>query len=121
MSRLSPLNITGATTDAEAGAAFARLEPFNHGGIFVGRFVGPTPWERHPHGDELLYVLDGEVELTVLTEGDPVHVTLRAGSIFVVPQGLWHRQLARTTVTLVSATPTPTDQSTADDPRNEKR
>ena len=119
--RLSELRITEATTEAEANAAFARLDSFNHGGIFVGRFSGPTPWERHPHGDELVHVLDGEVDLTVLTDGEPVRVTLRAGSLFVVPQGLWHRQIAHTAVTLLTATPTPTDLSTADDPRSERR
>jgi quercetin dioxygenase-like cupin family protein len=57
----------------------------------------------------------------VLTDGEPVRVTLRAGSVFVVPQGLWHRQVARAAVTLLTATPTPTDISTADDPRSEPR
>ena len=98
--------------------AFTQLDPFNHGGIFIGRFSGHTPWERHPGGDELVHVLDGEVELTVLTENAPVHVTLRGGSVFVVPQGLWHRQHARAPVTMLTATPTPTDTSMADDPRS---
>ncbi len=119
--RLSPLSITEATTEADAKAAFARLDSFDHGGIFVGRFSGTSPWERHPQGDELVHVLDGEVDLTVLTDGEPVRVTLRAGSVFVVPQGLWHRQVARAVVTLLTATPTPTDISTADDPRSERR
>jgi quercetin dioxygenase-like cupin family protein len=109
------------TTAKDADAAFAKLAPFNHGGIFVGRFSRQTPWERHPQGDEFVHVLDGEVELTVLTEHEPVCVTLRAGSIFVVPQGLWHRQVAQTrTAALLSATPTPTDISAAKDPRGPK-
>jgi len=57
------------------------------------------------------------LDITILTEGDPVRATLRAGSVFIVPQGLWHRQLARTPVTLLTATPTPTDHSDAADPR----
>jgi hypothetical protein len=97
------------TTAEGAEAAFVKLAAFNHGGMFVERFSGPTPWERHSQGDEFVHVLDGEVGLTVFTEHEPVDMALRASSIFVVPQGLWHRQVARTgTATLLSATPTPT-------------
>ena len=101
--------------------AFTKLSAFNHGAVFVGRFSGRAPWERHRHGDELVQVLDGEVDLTVLTAQRSVHVTLRAGGMFVVPRGAWHRQHARSAVTLLSATPTPTDTSLADDPRSGKR
>jgi quercetin dioxygenase-like cupin family protein len=94
---------------AFAGTPFARLARFNRGGLFVGRFIGRTPWERHRHGDELVQVLDGEVDLTVMTRPRLMRVTLRPGSMFVVPRGLWHRQHARSGVTLLSATPTPTD------------
>jgi quercetin dioxygenase-like cupin family protein len=100
-----------------ASTPFAKLASFNHGGVFLGRFTGQAPWERHRHGDELVHVLDGEVDLTVMTARGPLRVRLRAGGVFVVPRGLWHRQHARTEVTLLSATPTPTDVSFADDPR----
>ena len=105
-----PAGATGAD-------AFSRVETFGHGGIFVGRFSGQSPWERHRNGDELVHVLEGEVDITVLTDGEPVRATLRAGSIFVVPQGLWHRQLTRGEVEMMTATPQPTDVSWADDPR----
>jgi quercetin dioxygenase-like cupin family protein len=111
------LTITASTTAEEAGAAFPQLASFNEGGIFVGRYSGQPPWERHPKADELLHVLDGEVEVTVLTDAGPVHATVRAGSIFVVPQGLWHRPVARAAATLLSATPKPTEVSFAEDPR----
>ena len=106
---------------AFASTPFVKLAAFNRGGLFVGRFTGRAPWERHTRGDELVQVLDGEVDLTVMTASRPVQVTLRAGGVFVVPRGLWHRQHARTEVTLLSATPTPTDISFADDPRSRKR
>ena len=106
---------------AFASTPFARLAAFDHGGLFVGRFTGRTPWERHRHGDELVQVLDGEVDLTVLGARGPLRVTLRAGAMFVVPRGRWHRQHARSAVTLLSATPTPTDISFAADPRSGKR
>jgi quercetin dioxygenase-like cupin family protein len=104
-----------------ASTPFTRLAAFNHGGLFVGRFTGRTPWERHRNGDELVQVLDGEVDLTVMTARGPVQTTLRRGAVVVVPRGLWHRQHACTEVTLFSATPTPTDLSFADDPRTTGR
>jgi quercetin dioxygenase-like cupin family protein len=110
------LTITANTTAEEAGAAFPQLASFNDGGVFVGRYSGQPPWERHPQADELLHVLDGEVDITVLTDDGPVYVTVRAGSIFVVPRGLWHRPVARAAATLLSATPKPTEVSFAEDP-----
>ena len=38
LSRLAELKITPATTAAEARAVFERLDTFNHGGIFLGRW-----------------------------------------------------------------------------------
>jgi uncharacterized cupin superfamily protein len=111
------LRIGAGSGREEADAAFPRLDDFNDGGVFVGRFSGLSPWERHQGADELVYVVDGEVEITVLTdEGQRVAVAT-AGSVFVVPKGLWHRQLPRPIVTLLSATPQPTDVSFDDDPR----
>jgi hypothetical protein len=40
-------------------------------------------------------VLDGEVDVTVMTARQPKQVTLRAGCVLVVPRGRWHRQRAR--------------------------
>lgn len=105
------------TTAEEDAAAFHRLEGFDDGAVYVGRFSGETPWERHPGADELLYVLDGETELTLLADEGPVRVHVRAGSAFVVPRGLWHRQLAPGGVTLLAATPDDSEVSAADDPR----
>jgi quercetin dioxygenase-like cupin family protein len=106
------------TTAEEDAAAFPRLDAFNDGAVYVGRFSGQTPWERHPGADELLYVLDGATELTLLAPGGPVRVSVPAGSAFVVPRGLWHRQLAPTGVTLLAATPDDSEVSEADDPRS---
>src|SRR5262245_33285357 len=78
-----------------ASTPFVKLASFEHGGVFVGRFKGQTPWERHRRGDELVQVLAGEVRLTLLEASGPVQITLPAGSVFVVPRGLWHRQRTR--------------------------
>jgi quercetin dioxygenase-like cupin family protein len=109
---------TGTVTTAEAdAAAFPRLTGFNAGAVYVGRFSGETPWERHPDADELLYVLAGAVDITLLESSGPTQVHVATGSVFVVPRGLWHRQHARPAVTLLAAVPDHSEISEADDPR----
>ena len=107
----------GVSTAEEDAAAFPRLASFNDGAVYVGRFTGETPWERHPGADELLHVLDGATDITVLTDGGPICTRVAAGSAFVVPRGLWHRQHARPRVTLLAATPDDSEVSSGDDPR----
>jgi len=114
---LPELAITRDTTAAEADAAVRRLTTFEGRTVGVMRWSGLTPWERHPGGDELLHVLEGEVDVEVLTEHGPQHTTVTAGSVFVCPRGLWHRQLPRPGVTELFATPVSGEASWADDPR----
>lgn len=114
---------TGEVTTAEQDeAAFPRLTSFgsDSGAVYVGRFAGQSPWERHPDGDELLHILEGEVEITLLTDTGPVREIVPAGSIIVVPKGVWHRQLARPSVALLSVTPDQSEISFSEDPRKDQ-
>jgi hypothetical protein len=64
---LPHLDLTKGVPSADAAQnAFRMLAPFGSGGLIVGGFSGRTPWELHPDTDELLYALDGEVEVTLL-------------------------------------------------------
>jgi quercetin dioxygenase-like cupin family protein len=108
-----------STPAAEVQAAFTVLAPFRDGSVFAGRFSGETPWERHQKGDELVQVLDGAATLTIMTDEGPRSFELRAGMLIVVPQGHWHRFEAPDGVTVLSATPQPTDHTAAADPRGE--
>jgi len=117
LSGIPELAISANTTGEEAGAAFPRLGSLNQTGLYAGRFSGLSPWERHTTADELLHVLEGEVEITTLTGDGPVRNTLRAGSVFVCPRGLWHQQYSAKGVLEFSATPQPTEVSFAGDPR----
>jgi mannose-6-phosphate isomerase-like protein (cupin superfamily) len=101
----------------DAKAAFAVLAPFRDGSIFAGSFSGETPWERHRKGDELVHILEGAATLTVMTETGPESFEMNAGMLVVVPQGHWHRFHAPDGVTVLSATPQPTDHTAAADPR----
>jgi len=118
LGRARELRISDRTTEEEANASFHSITRFDQCTLGLTKFTGLTPWERHPGGDELLYAVDGVVELTVLTDDGPVQTSIGAGSVFVCPRGLWHRQLARESVTIVYGTATETTEiSFADDPR----
>ena len=99
--------------------AFATLASFGNGGVFTGSFDGDSPWERHTGGDELVQILKGKTELTILTDDGPRVLDLEAGMLCVVPQGKWHRFHAPHGVTVLTVTPQPTDHSAADDPTAE--
>ena len=112
------LNITSDTTGEDADAAVRNVAKIGNLTLGVMSYTGQTPWERHPDGDELLLALDGEVEVTALTDDGPVTRKLRAGEAFVCPQGLWHRQFAEKSVSMLYGTPIDTSEtSMADDPR----
>jgi mannose-6-phosphate isomerase-like protein (cupin superfamily) len=102
--------------EAEEGV-FAELAQLGDADLYAGGFSGSSPWERHPRGDELVHVLDGHAVLTVLTDAGPEALEMGPGTLFVVPRGTWHRFDAPEGVTLMTATPPPTEHSTADDPR----
>jgi quercetin dioxygenase-like cupin family protein len=108
---------SASTPPDEVKAAFAVLAPFRDGAIFAGRFSGETTWERHQKGDEMVHVLDGAATLTIMTADGPESFTLTAGMLIVVPQGRWHRFDAPDGVTVLSATPQPTEHTSAADPR----
>ena len=102
----------------ESGA-FATLTPFRDGNIFAAKFSGNGAWERHPNGDELVQVLDGETRFHIITDEGPQTHVLKAGMLVVVPQGAWHRFESSEGVCLITATPKPTEHLTLDveDPR----
>jgi mannose-6-phosphate isomerase-like protein (cupin superfamily) len=116
---LPVLRERSVTTPAdEVRAAFATLAPFRDGSVFAGRFSGDTQWERHRNGDELVQILDGAATLTIMIDDGPRSFELRAGMLIVVPQGHWHRFEASGEVTVLSATPQPTEHTAAADPRD---
>jgi len=112
---LTELRVGPDTREEDANDSIRALAEWNGCTVGVVRFSGETPWERHAE-DELLHVLEGEVEVTILRDGVRVNGAARAGQLVVVPRGCWHRQTARATTTLLFVTGT-TDISTADDPR----
>jgi len=119
LAKLQPLkNRNAQTSSEEEASAFAKLGTLGNSEMFTGSFNGQSPWERHPNGDELVQVFAGETTLTILSdEGEDV-LQMTAGMLTVVPQGRWHRFTAPNGVSLMTATPLPTEHSNADDPRS---
>jgi mannose-6-phosphate isomerase-like protein (cupin superfamily) len=114
---IAPRDLRRAAADLPPGE-LRRLGGFDGATIGLFRFSGSAPWERHPAGDELIVVLDGAGEITVLTESGPVRVELKPGSLFVCPRGLWHRPVATPSMTALYVTPLEGgEHSWADDPR----
>jgi quercetin dioxygenase-like cupin family protein len=79
------LTITARTTEEDAIATERKLASFNQCMVGLVRYSGQPPWERHPGGAELLHILKGEVDVTVLTDAGPVHEIARTGSVCIVP------------------------------------
>jgi mannose-6-phosphate isomerase-like protein (cupin superfamily) len=109
------------TTEAErkASGGFATLAPFRDGNIYSAKFSGNAAWERHPSGDELVQIVDGATTLHIMTAEGPQSYALSAGMVAIVPQKTWHRFEAPDGVSIVTATPRPTEHLTVDveDPR----
>jgi quercetin dioxygenase-like cupin family protein len=50
-----------------------------------------THWERHPAGDEVVYLLSGRVDVVQDHDGTEVAIPMRAGDAIINPKGVWHR------------------------------
>ena len=110
---------TPETPAAEREGAFARLAPYRDGAVFTAKFAGEGAWERHPQGDEIVQIIEGATILHVVTDDGPQSFKLKAGMLAIVPQNTWHRFEAPDGVSLLTATPQPTEHLTVavDDPR----
>jgi mannose-6-phosphate isomerase-like protein (cupin superfamily) len=112
------LDATMTATREEAVSTLRQFGELDGYKISGRRFRGTSPWELHPNEDELLYVIEGQMEVTLLVDDGETTVTLKPGCLFVVPKGTWHRQFAKETVTSWGVTATASDEiSFADDPR----
>src|SRR5215475_10620264 len=105
---------TPTSTAAERETSSARLAPYRDGAIFITKFSGTGAWERHPQGDEIVHILDGETVLRLRDDEGVRSMKLTAGMLAIVPQGMWHQFVAPNGVSLMTATPQPTEHIRAD-------
>ena len=105
--------------DANANGEFLDVARFNDHQFGTCRITGTSPyWEMHPDTDEFFYVLEGTLELTLLLDSGTELKTVPAGSVAVVPQGIWHRPGAPGGAAFLYLTPGQSLHSEKDDPRD---
>jgi quercetin dioxygenase-like cupin family protein len=107
------------SSEAEREGAFALAAPYRDGAIFAAKFAGTSAWERHPQGDEIVQIVDGETTLHLMTAEGRQSLTLCTGMLAIVPQNVWHQFEAPDGVCVMTATPQPTEHLRVDveDPR----
>ena len=104
-------NRTPETPESEMSNAFTKLSNFDDSGIYITRYSGKSEWERHPSGDELVQVIEGETTLYLLIDGAERPNRLEAGELLVVPKGVWHRFESPKELKVLTITPPPTEHS----------
>jgi mannose-6-phosphate isomerase-like protein (cupin superfamily) len=111
---------TPQSTMADRRGSAARLASYRDGALIATKFAGIGHWESHLAGDELIHIHDGTATLEIVCDhGPPKSFALSAGMIAVIPQGMWHRFHSSEGVTLMTATPFPSEVIELDvtDPR----
>jgi len=67
----------------------------------------PHAGEMHPDGDELLFLLSGNITVVLEDEEPPRRVSLAPGQALIVPRGVWHRVLLAEPSQVLHITPGP--------------
>ena len=115
------MNITNVTEllAAHPNGEFLELASFNDSTFGTCDITGTSPvWEMHPDTDEFFYIVEGNFEMTLLTNAGQEHHAAGAGSCFVVPRGVWHKPAAPTGAKFLFYTPGTSLHSDAADPRD---
>ena len=97
--------------DTNAAGWFSELAEYRDGAIFIVHYAGNGEWERHPNGDEIVFVVDGETTLILLEDGREIRKPLQHGQLVVVPENTWHRFESPKAVKVLTVTPQPTDHA----------
>ena len=106
--------------NANADGDFLDVARFNGHTFGTSRISGTSPyWEMHPATDEFFYVLEGVFEVALLLETGTQHVKIPAGSVGIVPKGIWHKPGSPDGTAFLYLTPGETLHSNLEDPREE--
>ena len=96
---------TPTSTREERRGSTARLASYRDAAIFVSKSAGRGAWERHPDGDEFVYIVEGSAMLHVVSQAGSQSFPVDAGKLAIVPAGAWHRFDYPEGVTLLTITP----------------
>jgi mannose-6-phosphate isomerase-like protein (cupin superfamily) len=114
---------TPQSTMADRQGSAMRLASYRDGALTATKFAGKGHWESHLAGDELIHIVEGAATLEIVCEHRPQSFPLHAGMLAVIPQHTWHRFHSPERVTLMTATPFPSEviELDIDDPRTVER
>jgi len=75
--------------------------------VMTYAFSEPWPtWEIHPHGDEFVYLLEGDTDFILRTaDGNETVRVNQPGSYVLVPKGTWHTARPHQPTRLLFVTP----------------
>jgi mannose-6-phosphate isomerase-like protein (cupin superfamily) len=79
--------------DPEFWSRIADRTELHQGRLVMVLHQARGPWagsEMHPAGDEVLYLLSGAMELLLDGKDGERKISLRPGTAFIVPRGVWH-------------------------------
>ncbi len=86
----------------------ARFDGFR-GHLLVSSFSFDSDWsswEMHPAGDEIVYLVSGEVEMILEQSGARDSISLsEPGSYVIVPKGTWHSAKTKVPTNMLFVTP----------------
>ena len=101
-----------ATPKAISPAFYAELDAeFDHfaGHVLLSEHAFEehwSSWEMHPKGDEIVYLIEGDVDFVLWTGTDERTLRVdRPGTYIVVPKGTWHTARPRRPTRMPSLTP----------------
>lgn len=116
LDEMPEMPVTPTISPEDAMNCMRVLGTFNGCVMGLVHFSGQTAWERHPGGDEILFLLEGETELTQLTPEGEVRKTARKGDVVQIPAGIWHSQRTLSPVRLLFLTVGADSESSATTP-----
>jgi mannose-6-phosphate isomerase-like protein (cupin superfamily) len=105
--------VVGEAKPVTRAEPVVQMLPLELDGRHIGILTVDAPgerdeWEMHPDQDELLFLLEGAIDVLLRKELDSdiertVH--FKAGEACLVPQGMWHRQVVVSPCKLLFLTP----------------
>lgn len=79
------------------------------GHVLIQRYTFSEPWttwERHPKGDEYVYLLSGDTDFVLWEDGAERIVRVRTpGQFVIVPQNTWHTARPHAETAMLFVTP----------------
>ena len=111
--RVAPGRLVVAGRRLSCGKTATLLRDFDGfaGHVLVSRHAFDqdwSGWEMHPNGDEIVYLLAGDVDFVLWTpDGERTVRVDRPGSFIIVPKGVWHTADVQESLKAIYITPCP--------------